>query len=205
MMRSTSDIRITRRTASILACAQILAIAIAVTATGSGSAMAQERRASPVIPGGNAKAPINIDAGRLDFFDKESKMIYSGGVIARQGDATLKCKVLTLYLQKDAMKSSQSGAGGGGDQVRKMEADGPVTITSKDQVGTGDRGVYDKVANKVYLIGHPVLTQNQNIVRGGAQAQLVYDLNTGRARITGGRVQSIIVPKGNPSTPDKSR
>lgn len=164
-------------------------------------AQAQRRPGAPVIPGGNSKAPINIDAGRLDFFDKESKLVYSGGVVARQGEATLKCSRLTVFLEKDARKNAQSG--GENDQVRKMEAEGPVTITSKDQVGTGRRGIYDKAANKVYLIGNPVLTQGRNIVRGGPQAQLIYDLNTGRARITGGRVQSIIVPKSDTKSDTK--
>ncbi|MGE3247736.1 MAG: LptA/OstA family protein [Beijerinckiaceae bacterium] len=168
-------------------------------------AIAQKRNAASIIPGGNAKAPINIDAGRLDFFDKESKLVYSGGVLARQGEATLKAKTLTIFMVKDVVKNSQSSSGNSGDQVRRMEAAGPVTITSKDQVGTGNRGIYDKEANKVYLIGNPVLTQGSNIVRGGPGAQLIYDLNTGRARITGGRVQSIIVPKGENEGTKKRR
>jgi lipopolysaccharide export system protein LptA len=168
-------------------------------------ALAQARKSAPIIPGGDSKAPINIDAGRLDFFDKESKLVYSGGVVARQGTATLKSKTLTIFLVKDAMKKSREApaaapaGGSSSDQVRRMEASGPVTITSKDQVGTGNRGVYDKAKNRVYLIGNPVLTQGVNIVRGGPKAQLIYDLNTSRAHITGGRVQSIIVPKGNES------
>ncbi len=32
------------------------------------------------------------------------------------------------------------------------------------------------------------------MVRGNAQSQLIYDLNTGRAQIVGGRVQSLITP-----------
>ncbi len=167
--------------------------------SGSDFAQAQSRRAAAIIPGGNARAPINISAGRLDFLDKESKLIYSGGVVARQGSATLKCSKLTIFLAKDAVRSS--GAAGGNDQVRRMEAAGPVTITSKDQVGTGNHGVYDKARNVVYLIGNPVLTQGPNITKGGPKARLVYDLNTSRARITGGRVTSIIVPNKSKTSP----
>lgn len=188
-----------------LAGLRLFALAAIIAFSQTVPAQAQKQKASPVIPGGNSKAPINIDAGRLDFFDKESKLVYSGGVIARQGDATLKAPTLTIFLAKDAMKNSQSSEASSGDQVRKMEAAGPVTITSKDQVGTGNRGVYDKAANKVYLIGNPVLTQGRNIVRGGAQAQLIYDLATGQARISGGRVQSIIVPKGASQNSGKNR
>lgn len=171
--------------------------ALVLAAIGASIAYAQTGKISPIIPGGNSKAPISIDAGRLDFFDKESKLVYSGGVIAKQGNASLRASALTIFLKKDAVRKTQSGDSN--DQVRRMEAKGPVTIRSRDQVGTGDKGVYDRTANKVYLIGNPVLTQGPNIVRGGAGARLVYDLNTGRARITGGRVQSIIVPRGKNS------
>lgn len=183
----------------------LAALCLGVTGmvAGSNPSYAQKNRSSAIIPGGNAKAPISIDAGRLDFFDKESKLVYSGGVLARQGSATLKSSKLTIYLAKDAMKSAQGGSANSGDQVRRMEAAGPVTVTSKDQVGTGNRGVYDKQKNVLYLIGNPVLTQGPNITRGGPKARLVYDLNSGRARISGGRVQSIIVPKSDKSAPKR--
>ena len=171
----------------------------------AGGAAAQKRSAPAIIPGGSAKSPISINAGRLDFFEKQSKLVYSGGVVARQGTATLKCSKLTIYLAKDAMKNSQSGTASSGDQVRRMEAAGPVTIRSKDQVGTGNRGLYDKAKNVLYLIGNPVLSQGPNITKGGPKARLVYDLNSGRARITGGRVTSILVPKSRAPAPSSRR
>ena len=36
-----------------------------------------------------------------------------------------------------------------------MEATGPVTMISKDQIGTGNNGVYDKASNTVVLTGKP--------------------------------------------------
>jgi ABC-type branched-subunit amino acid transport system ATPase component len=41
-----------------------------------------------------------------------------------------------------------------------------VTITSKDQVGTGDRGVYEKSESKVYLYGNVTLSEGTNVTRG---------------------------------------
>jgi lipopolysaccharide export system protein LptA len=165
------------------------------------AAPALAQRSTPLIPGGNARAPISIDAGKLDYYDKEQKLVYSGGVLAKQGDATLKAPELVIFMAREGGESAgerRAGAGGsplGADsQVRRMEASGPVVITSKDQVGTGDRGIYDRAENKVYLIGNPVLTEASHVVRGDAQSRLIYDLATGRAHITGGRVQSLITP-----------
>ncbi|MCC2098108.1 MAG: organic solvent tolerance protein OstA [Hyphomicrobiales bacterium] len=180
----------------ILNLAAIAALALGLVLSASAPATAQKRTSSAIIPGGKSNAPININAGRLDFLDKESKLVYSGGVVARQGDATLKCSKLTIFLAKGAMKNAQSGAANSGDQVERMEASGPVIISSKDQVGTGNHGIFDKRKNVVYLIGNPVLTQGSNITKGGATARLVYDLTSGRARISGGRVTSVIVPAG---------
>ena len=185
-------------------CLAQFAGAALVAAIAAAPAVAQ--KASPLIPGGNSKAPINIDAGKLDFFDKEQKLVYSGGVVAKQGEASLKARALTIFFNKEAGAKAGASAGGlGGDsQVRRMEAAGPVTITSKDQVGSGDRGVYDRAENKVYLIGNPVLSEGPHLVRGDAQSQLIYDLTSGRAQIVGGRVQSIITP-GAASAADRSK
>jgi lipopolysaccharide export system protein LptA len=164
-----------------------------------------QRSGSPVLPGGNSRAPIEIDAAKLDYFDKEQRLVYSGGVIAKQGEATLKAATLTIFFSreeadKESKTAKAAGALGGGDnQVRRMEAAGPVTITNKTQVGTGDRGVFDRAENKVYLIGNPVLTEGPHIVRGNAQSQLIYDLTSGRAQIVGGRVQSLITPSQGPT------
>jgi lipopolysaccharide export system protein LptA len=172
-------------------------IAIGFVLAFSAPAFAQ--KAGPMIPGGNSRAPVSIDAGKLDYFDKEQKLVYSGGVVATQGDATLKAPELVIFMAKEAAGAGGRNLGGsspmGADgQVRRMEASGPVVITSKDQVGTGDRGVYDRAENKVFIYGNPVLSEGAHVVRGDAQSRLVYDLASGRAQVTGGRVQSLITP-----------
>lgn len=195
--------------------ASIFACATALITLSAQPALAQ-RTGSPVLPGGNSKEPIQIDAGKLEYLEKEQRLVYSGGVLAKQGDATLKAPTLTIFFTKDETATGAKGAksssaaaalGGGGDnQVRRMEATGPVTVTNKTQVGTGDRGVYDRVENKVYLIGNPVLTEGPHVVRGNAQSQLIYDLTSGRAQISGGRVQSLITPsQGSPADRSKPR
>ena len=73
-----------------------------------------------------------------------------------------------------------------------MEAAGPVTIISKDQIGTGDSGIYEKSENKVYLIGNVTLTQGPNVTKGD---KLIYDLTTKQAAVTG-RVRSMFLPNG---------
>lgn len=155
------------------------------------TAQAQKAQPTAVLPGGNSKEPINIDAAKLDYFDKEQKLVYTGNVVATQGQSKLKASALVLYLtQKDA--NAQSGAPSSSSELRRMEASGPVTVISKDQVGTGDSGIYEKSENKVYLIGNVTLTQGPNVTKGD---KLIYDLTTSQAVVTG-RVKSMFIPSG---------
>jgi lipopolysaccharide export system protein LptA len=185
-------------------------VVFAVATLGVAPALAQTgaRLPSPLIPGGDSKAPISINAGKLEYFDKEKKLVYSGGVLAKQGTATLKASTLVILLATAGTPTdSKSPAGllpsGGSQDVRRMDAAGPVTIIQNDQVGVGDSAIYDKVENKVYLIGHVSLSQGANITTGD---KLTYDLTTSQAQVEGGRVQSIFTPgAGDADAPkDKS-
>jgi lipopolysaccharide export system protein LptA len=154
------------------------------------SAPALAQKTMPVLPGASSKDPVSIDAGKLDYFDKDQKLVYSGAVVATQGESRLKASVLTIFLQPAPTNPN-------GHQMRRMEAQGPVTITAKDQIGTGDSGVYDKTENKVFLAGHVTLSQGANVTKG---ERLVYDLNTNQAVVLGGtsaqggRVRSVFTP-----------
>lgn len=153
-------------------------------------------RSGGILPGATAKDPLNIDAGKLDFFDKEQKLVYSGSVIIVNGPSTLKASKVTIFLEGSGAGAGAAGASN--DRVKHVEADGPVTLVSKDQIGTGDHGSYDKAENKVYLTGNVTLTQGENIVKGD---RLVYDVTSGMASVQGGaaqggRVRSTFTPKG---------
>jgi lipopolysaccharide export system protein LptA len=168
----------------------LVALMIAASAAGA-MAQAARKGAGSLLPGSNSKEPVNIEAQKLDYYDRDQKLVYTGNVVAVQGASTLKCTVLVSYLDKPPT--------GGSGRVRRMEATGPVTITSRDQVGTGDRGVYEKSESKVYLYGNVTLSEGTNVTRGD---RLVYDLNTTQAVVhsgqaTGGRVRSVFTPSGD--------
>jgi lipopolysaccharide export system protein LptA len=166
-------------------------LALLILASAVLPADAEKPRSGVILPGGNSKDPVNIAAAKLDYFDKEQKLVYTGNVVATQGESKLQARTLVLFLTpKDA--AAQAGVPSSSSQIRRMEAAGPVTVSSKDQIGTGDSGVYEKSENKVYLIGNVTLTQGPNVSKGD---QLSYDLNTNRAAVTG-RVRSMFLPTG---------
>ncbi len=167
------------------ASAAVVALNVLVCGAAFGQAPSGQ-----VLPGAKSNEPINIDAGKLDYFDKEQKLVYAGNVVAVQGGSRLKASTLVIYLAPKG-ESDASGPPSGDAQVRRMEASGPVTMTSKDQVGTGDSGFYEKADNKVTLVGNVTLTQGPNVTKGD---HLVYDLKTQQA-VVQGHVRSMFIPK----------
>jgi lipopolysaccharide export system protein LptA len=206
-----------------LACLAVaLGLASAIL-TSDPHAAAASKPTSPqsLLPGASSKEPISIDADKLVYFDKEQKAIYSGNVVAIQGDSKLTCSALTIYLAKNEAKATEGAAqpndapvaaaaggeapGAATSQVKHMDAAGPVTVVSKTQVATGDRGVYDKAENKVWLIGNVTLTDGGNVTKGD---KLTYDLTTGQAVVEVGnstqRVHGQFLPASNDNGADKS-
>ncbi|WP_395666020.1 LptA/OstA family protein [Methylocella sp.] len=166
--------------------------ALALCGLAAGVMFAFAAAAQPqggAIPGGDSKEPIHIDAAKLDYYDKEQKLVYTGDVVARQGESTLKASVLVLYLapKPEGAPSTPSST----SDLRRMEATGPVTLITKDQVSTGDRGVYEKGEDKLYLTGNVTVTQGTSVTKGD---KLAYDLSTKKAVIVG-RVKSLFQPE----------
>lgn len=177
-----------------------LLILAALLLAAGGSALAKTAAApSSLLPGGKANEPVNVNADKLEYFSKQQKAVYSGHVVARQGEGSLRATRLTIFFTQGGQGAGASLPTTGGDagsQVRRMEAAGPVTIVQKDQVGTGDNGIYDHAQNRIYLNGNVSLTQGPNVVKGD---QLVYDLDSGQAQVVG-RVTSLFIPgNGGPA------
>ena len=153
-----------------------------------------------ILPGGNSKSPISIEADQLDYFEKEGKAIYNGHVVVVQGDTKLICAKLTILMEKpgatakvaSAADSAPAGAQAS-NRLKHMDCSGPVTVASKSQTATADNGSYDKGRNNVVLSGHVVLTDGLNVTKGD---RLVYDLVTGQAAVQGGekRVTGVFLP-----------
>jgi lipopolysaccharide export system protein LptA len=160
-----------------------------------------------LLPGASSREPINISADKLDYFDKQQKAIYTGKVVVIQGDTRLKAAILTIYFdskQGDGKqgdgKTASGPALGSNSGVRRMEGKGPIVITNKDQVGTGDSLLYDKPRNRFTLLGNVALSQGENVTRGD---KMDYDLSSGQAVVTSkGRVHSLIIPNDESQKPD---
>ena len=180
-------------------------VAASLLALTAGPASAQKTPAPVVLPGGDSKAPVSIDAAKLEYSDNEQKLVYSGGVVAKQGESTMRSTTLVIFLASSVIQGAPAGSAGNSEsQIKRMEAAGPVTIISKDQIGTGDRAAYNREDNKFLLLGNVTLSQGGNIIKGKPESRLVYDLTTSQAVIEGG-VNSLMTPGGGEDPSPKAR
>lgn len=145
----------------------------------------------------NRDKPVKIDAATLEVRDKDRIATFLGNVNLVQGDTTLKCKTLVVYYDQNSsgakMMAAQPGPAGS-QQIRRLEAKGDVVVTQKDQIATGESGVFDMKTNTVTLVGKVVVTQGQNVLRGD---RLMVDLTTGVSRVESdktGRVEGLFLP-----------
>ncbi|MCJ2013352.1 LptA/OstA family protein [Methylobacterium sp. J-076] len=187
-------------------CAVALSVCLGLTAPALAEKSAGKADSSSAFGniGGGGKEPIKIDADRLDVFDKENKAIFAGNVVAVQGESTIRCSTMTVYYKRGKDAAAKDKAAEAGEEqapknpaengIKKVECAGPVTVTQKDQVATGDNAVFDQDAKRIVLTGNVVLSQCQNVTRG---QRLVYDMASGRANmdpVAGGRVSAMFVP-----------
>ena len=160
---------------------------------------------------GSNKEPIKIDADRLDVFDKESRAVFAGNVVAVQGDSTMKCTTLTVFYEpRRAGRRREAGAAGRAGRrapptapIKKIDCKGPVTIVSKTQVATGDNATFDRDRQQGPAHRQRRALDGPNVTRG---ERIVYDLNSGVANVEtapGGRVKALFVPGSNPEAARK--
>ena len=122
--------------------------------------------------GFNSNAPVDVDADRIEVQDRADRAIFSGNVVARQGNMTINSARLTvIYTNTD------------GVDVKRLEASGGVTLRTPSETAQGSFGIYDADRRIVTLTGGVHLTQGTNRVQGG---HLVLDLNSHRAVMDGG-------------------
>lgn len=150
-----------------------------------------KQRATARLPGAfqglgvSSDQPIQFEAESLEVREQDRLAIFSGSVVVRQNETVLKTNKLTVFYAGE-------NTGEGAQQVRKLEADGKVLVSSGPQTASGDAAVFDTEANTIVVTGNVVLTQGENVIRG---PRLVININSGQAKMEGGRVQMLIEPK----------
>jgi lipopolysaccharide export system protein LptA len=142
----------------------------ALALLGAGPAAAQEGVSA--LKGHDSRAPIDLSADRAEAQDRADRAIFSGNVIVRQGDLTLRTARLTVAY-----------ASQGGIDINRIDASGGVTVVSPSETARGDFAVYDLDQGLITMVGNVRLVRGGSFLSGG---RLTIDLDSGRAVMDGG-------------------
>jgi lipopolysaccharide export system protein LptA len=152
----------------------VLAVLAAGPAVGQG--------ATSALRGHNTNAPVDVAADRIEVQDRADRAVFSGNVVAKQGELTMNADRVTLAYTT-----------AGGLQIQRINASGGVTVRSPSETARGQFAIYDTNNRLITMLGGVTLTRGESQVRGG---RLVLDLTTGRAVMDGGGP----APAGAPGT-----
>lgn len=201
----------------MIRCLTICLAAATLTAAAPASAQAPSAASPFGLSQEQSKdQPVQIEAGTLEVRDKNKTATFSGNVKVVQGDTTMKCQSLVVFYGQEVglggggapaspvtTTKSTPGMPQGAQNIRRIEARGGVTVTTKDQNAAGDLGIYDLKTKTITLSGNVTVSQGQNVIHG---ERVVVDMITGNARVESassyggtaaagpGRVRALILP-----------
>jgi lipopolysaccharide export system protein LptA len=173
----------------------ILAVALA-TCGVSGAA---EKRPDFLMKTGeaggrNAEQPLRVTSQQLEADNKNSVIIFSGNVVAKQGKMTIYADSARVYYEKKEE----------GNEIREIVATGNVKIQEADRLATAQNAVFMNAEQKIVLTGQPKVWQGKDMVSGDKITLLLEEdksfVESGPER----RVEVILYPKEEPR-PEKRK
>lgn len=114
--------------------------------------------------------PIQIKSNTLTADNKGKSAVFTGKVVAKQGD-------VTIYADKMTINYGSTKA-----DVDKIEAVGAVRIVQKNRVGSSDKAVYENGEGRITLTGNPKVIQGDDTL---SAAMITYYIDDERSVATG--------------------
>lgn len=127
--------------------------------------------------------PIEITAQQLEVLQQQRQSIFTGDVVAKQGEMTLSAEKLIVFLQQDQ------------DQIERLEAIGGVRVVQFDRIATAEKAVFYQLEERLVLSGNAEVTQGQNKISGD---EITLYLKENRSLVQSsknGRVKAVITPE----------
>jgi len=128
--------------------------------------------------------PVTVDSDKMERFGKESLVIFTGNVVARQNNSVQYADRMEVYLDEK------------GDRILRTVSTGNVRIITRDcRTGTARRAEYFELDQRVVLSGNARVWQEDNVVSG--ESVVIY-LSQDRSVVQGGgqeRVKAIFYPR----------
>jgi lipopolysaccharide export system protein LptA len=152
-----------------------LAVALVLTSDAEG----QTKRAPE-----DTNQPVTVDADKMERYGKESLVVFTGNVVARQNSSVQYADRMEVYLDEK------------GDRILRTVSTGTVKIVTRDcRTGTARRAEYHDLEQRVTLSGNARVWQDENVVSGDT---ITIFLSQDRSVVQGGRqerVKAVFYPR----------
>lgn len=139
--------------------------------------------AASELPEFDSKQPIEITSQQLEVLQQQRQSIFSGDVVAKQGDMTLYSQQLTVFLQPDV------------DQFERLEATGGIRVVQLDRTATATKATYYQVGERLVLSGNANVVQGSNQISGEEITLYLQENRSVVKSSKNGRVKAIIIPE----------
>lgn len=143
--------------------------------------------------------PIQVNADRLDVFEKENRAVYLGNVDVLQSTARLRSDRLTINFKSNDSDADAGGLGSGFTSPDTMVAEGDVFYVTPDLRARGDKGVYTADDDTVVFTGNVIVSRGEDIAQGEC---LTLRISAGQSTLgcaadgASTRVRTLITPSG---------
>ena len=139
--------------------------------------------------GRDTRQPVDVTAQKLYINDTDHVALFTGNVVALQGDSTLKTPELRIAYEgkaADSLTSGQTGAAkseakDGGSRLSRMQASkGTVITMGTDRRIAADQADFDAKADTALFVGNVVVNQQKNVLTG---RRLFVDRKNSKSRL----------------------
>lgn len=124
-------------------------------------------------------SPITVEANHMTSVEKESSVIFTGDVDARQANVRIRTDKMIVYYTQKAKEETETETEAK-QKVEKMVCNGNVQITRDDWLGTSRDMVYLSGEQQFILIGDAKAWQGKNMVSGD---KIIYYIDEGRSEV----------------------
>ncbi len=139
-----------------------------------------------------SNGPIEITSDSLQVLQQEHQAIFTGHVLAVQGDVHIKSEKMTVFYKNTNSENDKGKALAKKDKstpgdivpekngIEKIVVEQKVFLSTPEETASGAHGLYDVVNHKIFLNDNVVLTRDKNVLKGD---RLVYDFATGKSEL----------------------
>lgn len=138
--------------------------------------------AADPLPGFDGNQPIEVTAKRLEVLQQEHRSVFTGQVVVRQGDMTLRTEQLTVFFAPES------------EEIERFDALGQVEFEQLDRTAFADRAVYQRQQEILRLVGNARVKQGENVISGDEITLYIRENRSTVQSSSSNRVKAVIIP-----------